>query len=281
MRTINTSPIWMAIFLAAGISSVLAIAPQTRAQMSQGQQSGPVVAPVDNLQTELHMLTDVQRQSVDNGQQKAYKAFYKVPESDPDKRIQLGNDFLQKYPKSPLDEGIEVGLTNAYYAKQDWNDFYATADKALALNPDEVDILTNVGWVIPHEYDPNAANAAPQLDKAETYERHALDVLSNMPKPKGTSDAQFAAMKLQKQQEAHSALGLVYFRRGDYASSVNELQQSTQSTASPDQTDLYVLGVDLQNMKRSADAAAAFQQCAKIAGPLQSQCQQGAAQGKR
>jgi tetratricopeptide (TPR) repeat protein len=279
MRIFNTSPIWMAI-LAAAVMSSLGLAPQSRAQMGQGQQSGPVVAPVDSLQTELHMLTDVQRQSVDSGQQKAYQAFYKVPESDPDKRIQLGNSFLQKYPKSPLDEGIDVGLTNAYYAKQDWNDFYATADKALALNPDEVDVLTNVGWVIPHEYDPNSANAAQQLDKAETYEKHALEVLAKMPKPKGTSDVQFAAMKLQKQQEAHSALGLVYFRRGDYANSVSELQQSTQ-TANPDQTDLYVLGVDLQNLNRKPDAVAAFQLCAKITGPLQAQCRQGAGQGKQ
>jgi Flp pilus assembly protein TadD len=148
------------------------------------------------------------------------------------------------------------------------------------LNPDEVDILTNVGWVIPHEYNPNDEHAAQLLDKAETYEKHALDVLTKMPKPKGVSDAQFATMKTQKQQEAHSALGLVYFRRGDYASSVSELQQATQGS-NPDQTDLYVLGVDLQNLHRGDDAAAAFTRCSQIAGQLQAQCQQGASQAKK
>lgn len=279
MRMVTISPVRVAIVLAAGVAAGLWLAIPARAQMQR--QQGPVdVTGVDSLQTELHMLTDVQRQGVSGAQQKAYKEFYKVPASDPDKRIQLGDSFLQQYPKSPLDEGIEVGLTNAYYAKQDWNNFYATADKALALNPDEVDILTNVGWVIPHEYDPNSSDAAQLLDKAETYEKHALDVLAKMPKPKAVSASQFATMKTQKQQEAHSALGLVYFRRGDYASSVSELQQSTAGP-NPDQTDFYVLGIDLQNLHRGADAAAAFTRCSQISGALQTQCQQGAAQAKK
>ncbi len=265
--------------LALGVALSFGLASEVRAQM-QAQQAGPVMSGVDSLQTELHMLTDVQRKSVDSEQEKAYKNFYKVPPSDPDKRIQLGAAFLQKYPKSPLDEGIEVGMANAYYAKQDWTDYYATAEKALALDPDEVDILTTVGWVIPHEYDPNDANASALLGRAESYEKHALDVLAKMPKPKGLSEAKFAALKTQKQQEAHSALGLVYFRRGDYANSVSELQLTTQQ-ANPDQTDLYVLGLDLQKLNRGADAAAAFTRCGQIQGPLQAQCQQEAGQAKK
>jgi tetratricopeptide (TPR) repeat protein len=274
----TTVPLRAAAVLAFGAAMSFGLASVARAQM-QGQEAGPVMSGVDSLQTQLHMLTDVQRQSVDNGQKKAYEAFFKVPPNDPDKKIQLGAQFLQKYPKSPLDEGIEVGMTNAYYAKQDWKDYYATADKALALDPDEVDILTNVGWVIPHEYNPNDTNASALLDRAETYEKHALDVLAKMPKPKGVSDAKFAALKTQKQQEAHSALGLVYFRRQDYANSVSELQRTTQQN--PDQTDLYVLGLDLQKLNRGADAAAAFTRCGQMQGPLQAQCRQEAEQAKK
>lgn len=274
----RTSSIRIAAILGLSVASSLVGAGDARAQ---GRQATPVMSGADDLQTELHMLTDVQRHSVDNGQAKAYKEFYKVAPSDPDKKIQLGNEFLKQYPKSPLDEAVDVGLTNAYYAKQDWNDFYSTADQVLALNPDQVDILTTVGWVIPHEYDPNVANAGQLLDKAENDEKLALEVLAKMPKPRGVSDEEFVARKAQKEQQAHSALGLVYFRRGDYASSVNELQQSTKETAAPDQTDFYVLGVDLQNLNRRADAAAAFARCSQMSGPLQSQCQQEAGQAKR
>ena len=36
---------------------------------------------------------------------------------------------------------------------------YADADKALALNPDDVTVLVLVGWVIPHYYDPERSRS--------------------------------------------------------------------------------------------------------------------------
>lgn len=221
-----------------------------------------------------------QASAVDKTQKKAYEAFLKVSPQDPDKKIQLGNAFLKKYPKSPFDQAVDVGLTYAYYAKQDWPNFYAWADRALALNPNEVDVLTTVGWVIPHEYNPSDANAPQQLNKAENYEKHALELLPKMAKPHGVSDRDFAAMKAQKLQQAHSALGLVYFRLGSYADSAKELQQSIQGK-NVDPTDLFVLGTDLQNLNRHADAAAVFTRCGQISGPLQDRCRQGAEQEKK
>ncbi len=258
--------------------SSLAFAVVSHAQMGQqgGQQSGPVVSGTDTMQTELHMLTDVQTQQVPSKEREAYQAFYKVNPEDPDKKIQIGNGFLKKYPKSPYAEAVNVGMANAYYAKQDWTNFYATADSALALKPDDVDVLTLVGWVIPHFFDPSGADADKQLGKAETYEKHALDVLAKMPKPSGMSDSQFSAAKAQRQVQARSALGLIYFRRQDFDDSAKELQQSTQDNPSPDQTDLFVLGLDLQSMDRYRDAADAFDRCSQIPGSLRDRCIQDA-----
>src|ERR1017187_7042400 len=177
----------------------------THAQMGGGRQATPIQSSTDQQQTEMHMLTDVQTQAgtkLNPKEEAAYKAFYAVNSELPDKKIHLGLDFLQKYPASILTEPVEVGLINAYYAKQDWTDFYATADKALALKPDDVDVLTNVGWVIPHVYDPNDPHSDEKLDKAETYEKHAINVITTMPKPTYLTDAQFAASKSQKSVQA-------------------------------------------------------------------------------
>jgi tetratricopeptide (TPR) repeat protein len=211
----------------------------------------------------------------------AYETFQKVKVEDADKKIKLGEDFLGKYPKSKYAENVNVGLTNAYEAKQDWRNFYASADRALALNPDNVDILVTVGWVIPHVYDPHDPDAEKLLDKAETYEKRAIPGIPTMPEPEGMNQAQFAGLKVQKSNEAHSALGLIYFRRHDYDKSVAELQQATQNTATPDQTDLFVLATSLEELKRNADAAESFERCAQIAGPLQERCKQGAARAKQ
>lgn len=267
---------------AISFAAIFTLPAVSRAQMGGGQQqSGPVNNGTDSLQTQLHMLTDVQTQNADPKQKAAYENFYKVNVEDPDKKIKLGNEFLQKYPKSPYAEAVEVGLFNAYYAKQDWKNFYATADNALALKPDNVDVLTAVGWVIPHFYDPNDPDADKQLDKAQDYEQRALLAIASMSKPAGVKDSQFAAAKAQKSMQAHSALGLVYFRRGEYDNSAKELRLATDDPAAADQTDWYVLGVDFNNMKRYSDAVDAFNRCGQLIGGLQDRCKQSAEEAQK
>lgn len=274
------SPVKFAIRSMAVALACLPVAALSYAQMNGTQHAGPVTSGTDSMQTELHMLTDVQRQGVDRKQENAYKAFYNQKD-ELDKKIQLGQEFLQKYPKSPLAEAVDAGLVNAYIAKQDWKDVYASADSALALKPDDVDVLTTVGWVIPHVYQPTDSDASAELDKAETYAKHAIEVMATMPKPSHLSDAQFATAKAQKSAQAHSALGLVYYRREDFANSAKELEQAIQGEPNPDDTDLYVFGMDLQNLKRYGEAADAFNRCAQAAGALEDACKQNADVAKK
>jgi tetratricopeptide (TPR) repeat protein len=247
---------------------------------SSSQEASPVTAGVDSMQTELHMLTDVQRQGVDRKEENAYKAFYNEKD-ELDEKIQLGQAFLQKYPKSPLAEAVDAGLVNAYIAKQDWKQVYSCADSALVLKPDDVDVLTTVGWVIPHVYQPDDPNGSADLDKAEGYEKRAMQVMATMPKPSHLSDAQFAAAKAQKSAQAHSALGLVYYRREDFANSAKELETVIQGNPNADATDLYVFGMDLQNLQRYQEAADAFSRCAQPGSALEDACKQNADVAKR
>jgi tetratricopeptide (TPR) repeat protein len=226
---------------------------------------------------ELRVMTDAQTHEIDRKEENAFKAFYNQKD-ELDKKIQLGQAFLQKHPKSPLAEAVDAGLVDAYVAKQDWKNVYASADSALALN---LDVLTTVGWVIPHVYQPDDPNGSAELDKAETYEKHATEVMGTMPKPSSLSDAQFAAAKAEKSAQMHSALGLVYYRREDYANSAKELEQVMQGNPNPDATDLYVFGIDLQNLQRYPEAADTFNRCAQVGSPLEDACKQKADAAKR
>jgi tetratricopeptide (TPR) repeat protein len=218
---------------------------------------------------------------VDPKESKAYKEFYDTSAQDTDKRIQLGEAFVKQYPSGPYTESVYAALVQAYYMKQDWKKMYAAADKALAINPDNVDVLVTVGWVIPHVYQPNEPNASQQLDKAQSYETKALQDIPNLPKPADMTDQQFTTAKAQKLAEAHSGLGLVYFRRQDYQKAATELQQATQGNPAPDPTDYFALGAALQNTQQYSQAADAFDHCAQIAGSLQSQCKQYEDQAKK
>lgn len=272
----NTTVPLLNVLRSLFIASVLLIpVAYVDAQMGpQGaQHASPVSTGTDSLQTQLHMLTDVQRQEqgIDKREFADYKAFYNEHQ-EPAKKIQLGKAFLQKYPKSTLAEAVDAGLVNAYIEREDWPDVYSTAETALALKPDDIDVLTTVGWVIPHEYQPDDPDAEALLRRAESYEKHAIEILATMSKPNKLTDAQFAAVKTQKSLQAHSALGLVYFRRTDYGNSATELHDAVENNASPDPTDLYVLGIDLQNLKRTNEAADVFGRCAAIPGSLQDRC---------
>lgn len=204
----------------------------------------------------------------------AFQAFSK--ETDPAKRIQKGREFLLRYPKSSYAEQVDAGLMDIYRTQADWNNEYHYADQALALNPNDVDVLATVGWTIPHVINPNDSDADQELEKAEQFAKHAIDVLATLPKPPDLTEAQFTAAKAKRTYQAHSALGLVYFRRNDYDNSAKELELATKDNPTIDQTDLFVLGTDLQNLNRYSDAAEAFGRCAQVSGALQAQCKQGA-----
>jgi tetratricopeptide (TPR) repeat protein len=271
------------IVIAAALAFALPSVAQMGQQSQQSQGASPSVNQVNSMSQQLQLLTDVQKQpglKVDPREQAAYDNFFRVNSENLDKKIQLGNEFLQKYPASIFAEAVDSGLSDAYYAKEDWKSFYGAADRALALKPDDVDVLTTVGWVIPHIYDSSDPDADARLAKAETYEKHAIELLATMLKPASLTDAQFAAAKAQKAIQAHSALGLVYFRREDYANSMAELQQATQNNPNPDPTDLFVLGMDLQNLDKFGEAADVFGRCGQIAGNLQDRCKQNADMAK-
>jgi tetratricopeptide (TPR) repeat protein len=211
---------------------------------------------------------------VQREQYEAYQKFLKADE--PVKKIRLGNEFLKRYPKSPLEEPVDVEMMDVYMAQKDWSDSYRFADEALALDPDDVDVLAPVSWTIPHVYDPKSEDASEQLSKAEKYARHALEVMATMHKPEHMTDAQFSDAKARRSFQAHSALGLVYFRRQKYADSAKETEQAVTGNPVPDATDLFVLGADLHFLDRHAESEQAFARCAQTGGPLQSQCQQNA-----
>jgi tetratricopeptide (TPR) repeat protein len=221
---------------------------------------------------------------VDPAEESAYKSFSdlkpeegdkKAPhggDADRDKQISLGEAFVAQYPLSKYDLQVYSQLVQDYYQKQQLDKMYSAADNALKLDPDDVTVLVLVGWVIPHSNNASDPEGSQRLDKAEQYEKHALEVLTNLPKPANLSDEQFAQVKAQAQSEAHSGLGLVYFRRQDPENSAKELQASTSSATSVDPTDYFVLGLDLMQLKRYSEAVDALQKCASVPSNLTSMC---------
>lgn len=220
--------------------------------------------------------------AVDPKEEAAYKAFVALKPAAPadyDAQIQAGEDFAKNYPQSRYLAGVYSRLTNAYFAEQKLDKMYVVADKTLQLNPNDVTVLTLVGWVIPRG-NPTVPGFADQLAKAEQYEKHALEIFATLPKPAELTDEQFASTKASAVSQAHSGLGLVYFREGKDSDSVAELTKATEGNARPDPTDYFILGVEDEKLSKFADAQKSFDSCAQIASQLQDRCKQGAAEAK-
>jgi tetratricopeptide (TPR) repeat protein len=203
-------------------------------------------------------------------EQKDYKELYAATDSD--KKIQLGTAFLQKYPSSTYVEPVYNQLVNAYNVKQDWPDLFAAGDKVIAIDPDDVDVLALEGWVLSRLYKATDPDAQAKLDKSEKYEKHVIELVPNLAKPAGSTEDDFAKAKAEKLDEAHSALGVDYFRAQDFDNAAKELQMATQGNPSPDQTDFYVLGIVNVQLKHFSDAVDAFQKCTQLTGSLAAPC---------
>lgn len=258
---------------------------QTQQQNQQGQQdqqkqqnqSGTITPAIPQ-----QAPAQAQAPKVDPAEEQAYKGFAGLSTSttdDVNKQIEAGKDFLQKYPKSVYTEAVYNQLVNDYYKNQDWTNFYAAGDKAIQLDPNDLDVLVLEGWLIPHSYNPTDLDAQQKLDKSENYEKHALAIIPALPKPPDMTDQQFADQKKAASSQAHSGLGLTLFRKRDFAKSAAELKQATD-VAQPDPTDLYVLGIDDDQLKRYAEAADAYDKCAAIPGSLQGHCKTNADKDK-
>ena len=55
-----------------------------------------------------------------------------------------------------------------------------------------------MGWTIPHVYNPSDPDADQELNTAEAYAKHAIEVLAKLPKPAGLTDEQFAGCQNRK-----------------------------------------------------------------------------------
>lgn len=266
--------------LAMALAAFVMVSPPSWAQQQstpqQGQQQPQQQQPAkpgEQGQTPPNSQAPAEAPKVDPAEEKAYKDFTEFKTDDYDKQIQAGEDFIKKYPQSRYNEFVYSRLSNAYFNKQQFDKMYEASDKALALNPNDVSVLILVGWVIPHNINPNDSESDRRLAKAEGYEKHALEILPTLPKPDSLTDEQFTAAKSREEATAHSGLGLIYFRQQKSEDSLKELQQATAKEQS-DPVDFFIMGLDLSNLKRYNDAAEAFQKCAQMPGAMQDRCKQ-------
>src|ERR1700693_3836309 len=211
----------------------------------------------------------------------AFKALSDVPTTDQAKRIELGEAFLQKYPNSRYRSPVYGTLVMAYVQSGQVQKMEEAADKEIALNPNDVQVLAVVAQTLPRAMNSKTPNPDKVLAKAEESARKAIELTPTLPKPATVTDDAFSAVKNQTLAMAHGGLGLVYIRRGKFSEAIPELNQSVTIDPTPDPVNYYLLGMANAKTSHFDDAAAAYNKCAATAGAMQETCKKGAEEVKK
>jgi tetratricopeptide (TPR) repeat protein len=193
-----------------------------------------------------------------------YKAFFGLPGTDTGAIISKGDAFLKNYPESRYRAAVDAKMAMAYQAEGDAAKMFATAEKSVELNPDEVSALSLLAGTLPRRLDPADPGAQAEMQKVQLYAQHAIQLLSTMSKPANLTDEQFTRSKNAYLAMCHSGLGLLSYYRNDVPQAIAELQQATQLGQDP--VDYFLLGVVYEAGGRFSDAVGAFTQCSAASG---------------
>jgi tetratricopeptide (TPR) repeat protein len=246
--------------------------PSTPAQTPAQKDKAPPAAPLtlDSIPPPVNAEEDA-----------AIKAFRETPNTDVQKKDQLADDFVQKYPQSRYRVEVYKWKVAAYSSLGQIDKMEAAADKELALEPNDPQMLTIIGSNLPRVMNANTPDSQKRLDKAEKYCNKALEILPTLTKPANVSDEVFVAFKNQTAAMASSGLGLVAFRRGKYADAIPHLEQAIKLESQPDPVNLFVLGVCNEKASHFDDAVYAFTKCASITSGLQATCKAAIDEAKK
>ena len=105
------------------------------------------------------------------------------------------------------------------------------ANKALALNPDSIDVLPVLAWSIPRSLNSKTTDGSAQLKRPQGYARHGIELLTALDKPAGLDDASFTKAKNEKLSMCYSGLGTADIKMGKYPEAAMELDQAVTLTA--------------------------------------------------
>jgi tetratricopeptide (TPR) repeat protein len=221
------------------------------------------------------------KQEVDYAKQVATYADYalfraSVESRDPKLTIQLGEKLLARSPNSEYTSKASEPLFVAYRQTGANDKALALAEKALATDQTNEDMLL----VVANSYLEQKKNP----EKLHAYSAKIVEVMNAKPKPEGTSDADWTARKSLITGLAHYISGKQYFNDKKYQPSDQELRLAlplVENNAALKPETLFMLGLDNFNMEKIQDAANYFRTCSAIKSPLQAEAVKNLARIRR
>jgi tetratricopeptide (TPR) repeat protein len=186
--------------------------------------------------------------------------------TDPRKKADLIETLQQRNPQSQYMAQLLPQALQAYQQTNDTEHATALAEKALATDPNNDDMLL----VAANGY----LQKGKDSEKVVTYSNKLIEVLNSKPKPEGVSDADWGNRKQTVTGIAHYMIGKQYFNDKKYGPADKELRVAlplVENNAQLKPEVLFLLGFANYKMENIMEALKFNQQCAAIKSSFQAQ----------
>lgn len=178
---------------------------QTTAPQAQGQTAGSAPQPQ-------------KKEIKDPAEYNAYVGA--AQQTDPAAKISGLEAFLVQYPNSVMKEDALDLLMGAYQQTGNQAKVIDAANRLLTVNPNNVRALALLAYL---------ERAGQKWADAKQHAERGLQALPNMPKPDGTSDADFAKQKAQLGALLSSVAGFSALQLKDYPSAQKYLRAAVEA----------------------------------------------------
>jgi tetratricopeptide (TPR) repeat protein len=200
-------------------------------------------------------------------QQLLFDAAYRT--ADGVKRAGLLVRFAQMFPESPFATQALGVAAASYRQTQNTAKMLEVANGILAKDADNLGMLL----LLADYY----SEKGEQLDKAESYAKKSVSLLSAAKKPDGLTDEQWKQQSGLQKGLALSALGQVNIQKKNNAEAVENFKAGAPLLKSDEGSyarNQYRLGFALLNLKRVPEAKAAFTDAASVNSPYKALAQE-------
>ena len=149
-------------------------------------------------------------------------------EKDPNKRVQLAEAFVQKYPSSDFkDQAYQVEM-GSYQQLGQSDKAMDAAHKAVEANPDNIAALNYLSFAFPFVFEAKASDKDSKLAQTETDAKRGLEALQKLKKPDNVPEDQFNQQVKVLRANFNGALGFVALQRKGYAAAITSLKAAQE-----------------------------------------------------
>lgn len=195
----------------------------------------------------------------------AYQKFWTA--QDPDEKIKLAEEFLQKYPDSELKSFAYRKEMEAYQQKNDFSKMREFGEKVLEAEPNDAIALILLATAIPERTRDTDLDRDQKLSAAEDYAKRALAAIDKLEKPSPqVTDEQWNQVRNDARSNAWAAMGLVSLQRKQYPPAEEAFRKATQLQAQPDPILWWRLGLSLELSKKYEEALEALKKSVELGG---------------